>query len=143
MAEQLDIYVTDDGVKTISRFAADRISFHNEGSADMTIGFKPNQPQPLRFCKNKNDDHTKGTTTLDIKKDKKDDVYICSDFPGTTVGYTAQIGTTDKEDPIIILGKDSMSPSLGIDVPSFAGGLLLGIVLALLAQRLFMRRRPT
>lgn len=143
MAEQLDIYVAVEGTKTVSRFAADIIWFHNDdATSDLTIGFKPNQPDTLAFCKNKNDDHTKGTTTLTIKAGKKDGVYICSDYPGTTFGYTAKIGSADLEDPIIILGKDSKSPSIVASLPAIGAGLLVGVVLTLLVQRLFMRRRP-
>ena len=142
MAAELDIYVTDKDGRTVSQFAADKIIFHNDGSDDMTIGFKSGQSPLLAFCKNKNDDHTKGTTTLQILKSKKEGVYICSDFPGSSFGYTAEIKNTIMEDPIIILGKDSLSPSFSMNLPVLGAGLLLGIVVTLLAQRLFMRRRP-
>lgn len=144
MANQLDIYVTEKDGKTISQFSADKIWFHNEGPDDMTIGFKPGQHADLAFCKNKVDDHTKGRTTLDIPKTKKEGVYICSDFPGSSFGYTAQIKNTTLEDPIIILGKDTLTPpSFTASLPVFAGGVLLGVVLTLLARRLFVRQRPT
>ena len=129
--------------KTVSQYAADKIWFHNDGSAELTIGFKPGQSPNLAFCKNRNDDHTKGQTSLQIDPGKKDDVYICKDFPGTSFGYTAQITGTVLEDPIIIIQKDSVDGFISENLLAFGAGLLFGIVAALLAQRLFVKQRPT
>lgn len=133
--------VSKDG-RTVSQFAAEKIWFNNDGAADLTIGFKPGQSANLAFCKNQNDDHTKGETSLTIEAGKKEGVYICKDFEGTSFGYTAQIAGTVLEDPIIIIQKDSFTGPIAENLVAAGTGVLVGIAVTLLAQRLFVRRRP-
>lgn len=143
---QLQVYVTAQGGKTVSQFGVSRdqkVWFFNQGSAELTIGFKPGQSENLAFCKNKNDDHTQGDTTLRIPAGKKEGAFICSDFDGTSFGYTAQIEGTVLEDPIIIIQKDEWNGFIAANPLAIGIGLATGIVVTLVAQRLFARRRPT
>jgi len=139
----LTIKVVNDGGRTVSQFSADKIWFVNGDAAELTIGFKPGQSENLAFCKNKNDDHTKGDTSLTIGGNDKKGVYICKDFPGTSFGYTAQITNTVLEDPIIIIQKDTYSGYITANLPGLATAFLLGAAVTLLARRLFVKSRPT
>ena len=143
---QLLIYVTARDGKTVSQYGVSdgqKVWFQNDGTAELTIGFKPGQSPNLAFCKNKNDDHTKGEATLKVDAGKKKGVFVCSDFDGTSFGYTAQIAGTVLEDPIIIIQKDDWSGFIAANPLAIGIGVATGIVVTLVAQRLFARKRPT
>lgn len=143
---QLQIYVTAQGGKTVSQYGVSegqKIWFQNDGAAELTIGFKVGQPETLKFCKNKNDESKDGEAELKIAAGKKEGVFICSDFDGTSFGYNAQIAGTVLEDPIIIIQKDDWSGFIAANPLAIGIGVAAGIVVTLVAQRLFARKRPT
>ena len=71
-------------------------------------------------------------------------MFICKGYKGKTFKYSAEIPGIAKEDPIIIIGKDKVEP-LGCSEPADPRRrrCSLGIVLTLVALRLFVKQRPT
>jgi len=140
----LTIHVVNDNGKTASRFSVPpggQIKFVNDGAADMTIALKPNvNPGPV-LCKGNNDNNP--LTSFKVKAGKHDTVFVCKSFPGDSFAYSAQIEGTVLEDPIIIIQKDSYPGFVASNWLALAGGLLFGVVLTLLARRLFVKSRPT
>lgn len=99
-----------------------KIIFENvaQGQGDLVIS--PKHPViTLPFCKS---DGTTTKTLQPIPPGGKGGVKICNDFKGDKFLYTAQIGTTIAEDPIVIIER----PKLNYSDPAVAAlaGALIG-----------------
>jgi hypothetical protein len=145
---KLEIYVTADGGNTVSQFyvsKSEHVAFHNEGDEVLTIVVKDPVGVDVLCAKNNGQDPK---TTFEVPAKSaggpgKVKMFICDGYQGKTFKYSAEIAGKIKEDPIIIIGRDSSPLPIVAYLPGLAGGLVLGIVLTLLVQRLFVKQRPT
>ncbi len=140
----LNIHVEVVAGKTVSGFGVmpgAKINVYNHGTEELTIGLKPNVFASPPFCSGPNDNGP--IWSFKVKADKHEGVYVCNSFPEKQFGYTAQIGQSGLEDPIIIIGRDSPVPWIAANGLGLAIGTALGIVLTLVALRLFGKQRPT
>lgn len=146
---QLEIYITEAGGNTVSQYYVTKtqhVTFYNEAEKIATIVVKDPVGTDV-LCEKNNGTNPQSTFPVPAKnaagKLGEVKMFICPGYAGKTFKYSAQIEGTNKEDPIIIIGKDSKGPSIVANVPILVTGFIAGVVLTLIAQRLFMRRRPT
>ena len=146
---KLEIFFTvDENNNTVSQFYVSKpehLEFNNMGDKVLTIEVKKPVGVDV-LCKKHDKDPVTGFTVAAKGAPGGADkvkMYICDSYEGDTFTYSAQIEGTGKEDPIIIIGRDSAPLPIVAWLPGLAGGLVLGVVLTLLAQRLFVKHRPT
>lgn len=145
---QLEIYITAEGDNTVSQYYTPKtkhVTFYNEAANVATIKVKAPVGVDVLCKKGNGTDPTAEFTVpaQDTSGPGKVKMFVCKSYQGKTFKYSAQIEGKNIEDPIIIIGKDSGLPGLTLNVADIGLGLLGGVVLTLVAQRLFMRRRPT
>ena len=147
---KLEIYVTAEGDNTVSQFyvsKSEHVWFNNQGDKPLEIVVKESsEPGPV-LCKGNNNQGptTRFTVAAKGAPGGADQVKmrICDSYNGKTFKYSAEIEGKVKEDPIIIIGRDSFRPGPAFNLADLGLGLLAGIVLTLVALRLFRKQRPT
>ena len=144
---QLEIYITVEGNNTVSQYYVSKtkhVTFYNE--ADKVATIKVKDPVGVDVLCDKN-----GVVSNEFPVPAKDsngdpgsvERHICKGYEGKTFKYSAQVEDTNMEDPIIIIGRDKAGPGPTYNLVDLGLGLLAGIVLTLVAQRLFRKQRPT
>ena len=141
---QLEIYITAEGNNTVSQYYVSKtkhVTFYNQADKVATIVVK--DPVGLDvLCANPN---SNPQVTFPVPaKDAQGNpghvkMFICKNYAGKTFKYSAQIDGLNIEDPIIIIGKDSLIPGPTFNLIDMSLGLLGGIVLTLVALRLFRK----
>ena len=115
-----------------------KIIFENvaEGQGDLVIS--PKHPAiPLPFCRS---DGTTAKTLDAIPPGGKGGVKICNDFTGDRFLYSAQIGDTKAEDPIVIIEKKMY---FVFDPASFAFGAVIAAAVTYFVLKSLARKvRP-
>lgn len=147
---QLEIFITvDANNNTVSQYYVSKsqhVTFNNMADKPAKIAVTNPVGVPV-LCEKQNDDTTaKAEFTVPAQANNKPGsvkMSICNSYDGETFKYSAEVEGTNKEDPIIIIGRDTFTPSIVANLPILGLGLIAGIALTLVVQRLFMRRRPT
>jgi hypothetical protein len=140
----LNVHVNVVNGKTVSGFGATaggKIKFYNHGAAELTVAVKPNVFPSSPLCKGPNDNGP--MTSFTVNAGKHETVYVCDSFAGKEFAYSAQVAGSILEDPIIIIQKDDFTSYLGEHALAIGISFIAGVILAVLAPRVFATRRPT
>jgi hypothetical protein len=113
---KLDLHILKRNDKTFTKFDKnrdnDKIVFHNLDTTDqlaVTIESQPGLGDAL--CKG-----NQPVNSFVVAAGNKEPFKLCSTYTGDSFKYTAQIGTSTAEDPIIIISRSSVPPELVIAV---------------------------
>lgn len=122
---KLDLHILKRNDKTFTKFDKnrdnDKIVFHNLDTTDqlvVTIESQPGLGDAL--CKG-----TQPVNSFVVAAGSKEPFKLCSTYTGDSFKYTAQIGTSTAEDPIIIISRSAIIP------PVLAIAVVVVVALAL------------
>ena len=117
----------------------DNIIFHNDDTqSSLEVNIISDPANGPVLCK-KNDNKSPVTLPLSVGVGDKEKYTICQAFKGNDFKYTAKIGTTKLEDPIIIIEKSSAS--FTVDVVGIAIVAVIGAAIGALVANYFAARR--
>lgn len=131
---KLDLHILKRNDKTFTKFDKnrdnDKIVFHNLDTTDqlvVTIESQPGLGDAL--CKG-----TQPVNSFVVAAGSKEPFKLCSAYTGDSFKYTAQIGTSTAEDPIIIISRSAIIPPelvfTVVAIVLVAAGILIGMRLA-------------
>lgn len=135
---KLDLHILKRNDKTFTKFDKnrdnDKIVFHNLDTTDqlvVTIESQPGLGDAL--CKG----NQPVVDPFVVAAAGKETFKLCSAYTGDSFKYTAQIGTSTAEDPIIIISRSAIIPP---ELLFTAAGLALVALGILIGMRLARRR---